>query len=172
MSYLKGSALDWFEPGLTFEDEPDWLHSYSDFLSELRINFRPHNPEANAKAELETLRTCDNQRITKYNVDFNCLAPRVKWGESALLRQYYIRLLARIKDKFVHVGKPNTLSGLRNHAHTIDDQYWERRTKQIQEAKVHNRSSDKGKSSNSGNNSGNNNSGNNNSSNNKSNKKK
>ena len=121
LSYLKGSALDWFKPGLTSEDKPDWLHSYSEFLSELRINFGPHNPEADAEAELETLWMRDNQRITRYNVDFNHLAPRVKWGESALLRQYYMGLPARIKDEFVHVGKPDTLSGLRNRTHTIDD---------------------------------------------------
>ena len=125
LSYLKGSALNWFEPSLTSEDEPDWLHSYSKFLSELRINFRPHNPEANVEVKLETLWMCDNQQITKYNVDFNRLAPRVKWGESTLLRQYYIGLLARIKDEFVHVGKPNTLSGLQNRTHTIDGRYWE-----------------------------------------------
>ena len=112
LSYLKGSALNWFKPGLTSKDEPDWLHSYSEFLSELRINFGPHNPEAKAEAKLKTLQMCNNQRITKYNVDFNRLAPRVKWGESTLLRQYYIGLLARIKDEFVHVGRPDTLSRL------------------------------------------------------------
>ena len=68
LSYLKGTALDWFEPGLTSTDPPDWLDSYSDFLSELKSNFGPHNPEGEAEAELENLQMRDNQRITKYTV--------------------------------------------------------------------------------------------------------
>ena len=52
LSYLKGTALDWFEPSLTSGLNPAWLNDYSDFVSELRRNFRPHNPEGEAKADL------------------------------------------------------------------------------------------------------------------------
>ena len=165
-------TLDWFEPGLTSMDPPDWLDDYSNFLSELKTNFGPHNPEAEAEAKLENLRMRDNQRINKYTVEFNRLSVRVRWGEAALLRQYYNGLPAWIKDAFMITGRPDTLVQLKNHSHTIDNWYWERRSEQIREARTQDRSSDKGKSSNSGNNSGNTNSGNNNSSNNKSDKKR
>ena len=42
LSYLKGTALDWFEPSLTSSLNPAWLDDYSDFVLELRRNFRLH----------------------------------------------------------------------------------------------------------------------------------
>ena len=77
LSYLKGTALDWFEPSLTSRNDVPWLSDYSKFVSELRIHFGPFDPEGEAKAELENLRMCDNQRITKYLFEFNRLAARV-----------------------------------------------------------------------------------------------
>ena len=45
LSYLKGLALSWFEPGL---DDPTnsahWMWDYPAFLSELEDNFGPHDP--------------------------------------------------------------------------------------------------------------------------------
>ena len=71
LSYLKGTALDWFEPSLTSCLNPAWLDDYSDFVSELRKNFGPHDPEGKGKGSLENLRMRDNQCIVKYLVDFN-----------------------------------------------------------------------------------------------------
>ena len=78
LSYLKGTALDWFEPSLTSGNDAPWLSDYFEFVSELGTHFSPFDPEGEAKAELENLRMCDNQRITKYLVDFNRLAARVQ----------------------------------------------------------------------------------------------
>ena len=58
-------------------------------VSKLRSHFRPFNPEGEAEAELENLRMRDNQRITKYLVEFNRLAARVQWENTALRRQFY-----------------------------------------------------------------------------------
>ena len=71
LSYPKGTALNWFKPSLTSGLNPAWLNNYSDFVSELRKNFRPHDPEGEAKANLENLHMHDNQCIVKYLVDFN-----------------------------------------------------------------------------------------------------
>ena len=71
LSYLKGTALDWFEPLLTSGLNPAWLDNYSNFVLELRKNFGPHNPEGEAEADLENLRMPDNQCIVKYLIDFN-----------------------------------------------------------------------------------------------------
>ena len=78
LSYLKGTALDWFEPSLTSRNNVSWLSDYSEFISKLHSHFSPFNPEGEAKAELENLHMCDNQRIAKYLVEFNRLAARVK----------------------------------------------------------------------------------------------
>ena len=45
ISYLKGTTLDWFEPGLMSYDPPDWISNYFEFTSELKCNFRPHDPK-------------------------------------------------------------------------------------------------------------------------------
>ena len=55
LSYLKGTALNWFEPLLTSSLNLAWLDDYSNFISELRKNFRPHDPEGEAEANLENL---------------------------------------------------------------------------------------------------------------------
>jgi hypothetical protein len=43
LSFLKGMALDYFEPYLTDnpDNEPDWLSDYDAFVEELMINFGP-----------------------------------------------------------------------------------------------------------------------------------
>ena len=51
--YLKGTALDWFKPSLTSGLNLAWLNNYSDFISELKKNFRPHDPKAEAEADLK-----------------------------------------------------------------------------------------------------------------------
>ena len=71
LSYLKGTVLDWFKPSLTSGLNPAWLDDYSDFVLELRKNFRPHDPEGEGKGDLENLCMCDNQCIVKYHVDFS-----------------------------------------------------------------------------------------------------
>jgi len=112
LSYLKGTALDWFEPGLLRPNPPDWLDDFDDFISELQNNFRPHDPEGKAEAELENLHMRENQQVTKYLVDFNRLAARVQWGDAALRRQLYNGLPARIKDEITCIGKPTDLTDL------------------------------------------------------------
>ena len=80
LSYLKGTALDWFEPSLTSGNNVSWLSDYTEFISELCSHFGPFDPEGEAEAEPENLRMGDNQRITKYLVKFNRLAARVLCG--------------------------------------------------------------------------------------------
>ena len=99
LSYLKGTALDWFEPSLTSGLNPSWLDNYSDFVLELRKNFGPHDPEGKGKGDLENLNMCENQHIVKYLVDFNCLATCVQWGEATLHQQLYHGLPSQIKDE-------------------------------------------------------------------------
>src|SRR3979490_2265870 len=90
----------------------------------------------------------DNQQVTKYLVEFNCLAACVQWGDTALRHQFYNGLLARIKDEVAHVGKPGTLHELHTLTQSIDTRYWERCSKVTRESnsnKTMDRSHDKGK---------------------------
>ena len=85
LSYLKGPALDCFEPRLLEPIEPMWLSDYDLFISELEANFGTYDPIAEAEAELEGLHMQEHQ-ATKYFVTFMQLASRVQWGKAALLR--------------------------------------------------------------------------------------
>ncbi|KIO10082.1 hypothetical protein M404DRAFT_130171, partial [Pisolithus tinctorius Marx 270] len=139
--YLKGMALEWFEPDLLRLDHPDdwplWMDSWWEFVLELQTTFGPHDPVADAKSQLDHLHMKDSQRINKY------------------------------VDEVCQVGKPQTLHELHHLAQEIDARYWERK-EEVQQASKHQGSSNSSnnKSGSSGNNSqpktGNNNNNNNN----------
>src|SRR6266481_5222753 len=85
LSYLKGSALDCFEPALLDPVEPAWLSDFALFIQELEDNFGSYNLVGKAEAKLEGLRMQENHQATKYFIKFMRLATRVQWGEAALL---------------------------------------------------------------------------------------
>ena len=62
LSYLKGSALDFFEPGLLDPIKPTWCSNFDLFSEELEANFSTFDPVREAEAELEG-RVC--KRIIK-----------------------------------------------------------------------------------------------------------
>jgi len=131
-SYLKGMTLEWFELDLLNSgdpaDCPRWMDSLVHFIAELQSTFRPHNPIANAKHQLEHLRMKDTHRVTWYIVDFNCLTSQVQdYGDGMLRRQFYSSLPDRLKDKIAQVGKPLTLHGLQALCQEINARYWERK---------------------------------------------
>ena len=71
LSYLKGSALSWFEPGLNDPmNSAHWIWNYQAFLSELEDNFSPHNPVGDAEKALNELTMKKGAHIIKYNVNF------------------------------------------------------------------------------------------------------
>ena len=136
ISYLKGIALQWFEPYLLEQDSdvpPEFLYNYELFKMELQENFGPFDATSAAEGELENLRMSDNQKITKYIANFTCLTTQVPWGKNALRYQFYKGLPPWIKDRIAEVGKPESLIKLRELAQSLDHRYWERKTEQSRE---------------------------------------
>jgi hypothetical protein len=80
-SYLKGMALEWFEPDLLLLDDPAlcplWMNNFKEFVLELHTNFGPHDPVGDAENDLNHLSMKDSQRITKYVVEFNRIASQI-----------------------------------------------------------------------------------------------
>ena len=60
VSFLRGTALDYFEAGLSAEVEPTWLSHFPTFRSELQTHFGPYDPFSDTEAELEQLVMKDN----------------------------------------------------------------------------------------------------------------
>ena len=91
LSFLMGSTMDCFEPYLHDPNNPPpWLSSYNLFHKELESNFGSFNQEGEAEAELEVLQMPENDRTTKYFVEFNHLSSQIKWGEAALWSRHII----------------------------------------------------------------------------------
>ena len=81
LSYLKGTALQWFEPYLLegmSDNPPVFMSDYSAFQEELRVNFGPYDATGAAEHDLENLRMADNQQIAKYITQFSRLATQVR----------------------------------------------------------------------------------------------
>lgn len=179
LSYLRGTALEYFEPSILDSDEvPDWMDNWSAFIRTLRVQFGPIDPTADAEDGIDNLKMHDNQHIVKYNVEFNRLAIRTGWDDGVLRHRYYSGLAERIKDIMGQQGKPTTLDEMKFLAHSIDSRHWERlreksragRSKSDSHDKSdskNNKSDDKGKTPASGSNQSNQSKNNNKSNNNK-----
>jgi Ty3 transposon capsid-like protein len=125
LSYLKGSAISWFEPGLMDKsNSAHWIWNFDAFLNELETNFGPHDPVGDAEKELTEISMKDHHRVMKYNVDFWKLASRVDWNESTLYAHYFSGLPARLHVEVIRGGKPDTLVELRLKAQDADEIYW------------------------------------------------
>ena len=129
-SYLKGMALEWFEPDLLSNIAPDqrplWMDNWREFLAELSGQFSPHDPVGDAKHQLDNLCMKETHRIIRYLVEFNCLGSQLRgYGEAALHHKFYTGLPDRIKDEICRMGKPRNLEDLQALAQDIDARYWE-----------------------------------------------
>ena len=130
MSFLKGMALDYFEPFLdTPDDEPAWLKDYELFVKELLINFSPYNALADAKAELDALIMKDSHKVTRFFVNFFWLSMLCNYNDRVLLQKAYSTLLKRVKDKMTHFDCPSMLQELRDLVLRINQRYWEHKGK-------------------------------------------
>jgi len=144
LSYLRGTALEYFEPSILDSDEvPDWMDNWSAFVRTLRTQFGPIDPTADAEDGIDNLRMQDNQHIVKYNVEFNRLSIRTGWDDSVLRHRYYTGLAERIKDIMGQQGKPGTLEGMKTLAHSIDARHWERAREKSRSKKPDSDKSDK-----------------------------
>ena len=127
-SYLKGMALEWFEPDLLNNHAKCklWMDSWQEFVLELQLTFSPHDLIGDAENQLDKVHMKDNQRINKYLVKFNQIASQLQgYGEVSLRHHFYNGLLDQIKDEICRVGKPQSLIDMHHLAHKVDARYWE-----------------------------------------------
>jgi hypothetical protein len=138
-SYLKGMALEWFEPNFLLDElnsRLHWMDDYSEFMLELQTHFGPHDPSRDAEMQLEQLNMREGQHINKYVVEFQRLALQIHgWGDGALCCQFYNGLPAHIKNEISRMGKPATLLEFKTLAQTINACYWEHKGEISQESK-------------------------------------
>ena len=161
ISYLKGTALAWFEPDLhDHRKDPDWLGDYDLFVETLEKNFGVLNSQGHAVLRLERLRMDSGQNCLKYLTEFARLAPLTGWNDTALNNQLYKGLPERLKNAITNGGKPTTVAGMRAAIQKYDHRYWERQEEIRDErsSKPAGKTSSSSKSGSSSNNSGSSNS--------------
>ena len=129
VSWLKGTALRWYEPNLELLDEdlPDYALYWVAFEEALKATFGEPDPVTAATTKLDQLLMKDHHHITRYNVEFNEYAALTGYNDHALYTRYYKGLAPRLKDALVYSGKPTTLAGLCTRAQALDLRYWERK---------------------------------------------
>ena len=96
-SYLKGMALEWFEPNLLGNIAPDqcplWMDNWRKFLAELSGQFSPHDPISDAKHQLDNLCMKETHCIVRYLVKFNRLGSQLRgYREATLHHKFYTGL--------------------------------------------------------------------------------
>lgn len=127
ISYLKGTALAWFEPDLhDHRKDPDWLEDYNLFIDTLKKNFGVLNSQGHAVLRLERLQMDSGQNCLKYLTEFARLAPLTGWNDTALNNQLYKGLPEHLKNAITNGGKPATVAGMRAAIQKYDHHYWER----------------------------------------------
>ena len=85
MSFLKGTALNYFKSFLdTPDEEPALLEDYELFVEELLINFSPYNALADTEVELNALIMTDSHKVTRFFVNFFQLSTLCNYNDRAL----------------------------------------------------------------------------------------
>jgi len=130
LSYLGGSAKEWFEPDLLNPDPtnpPLWMLSFQALVQELTDNFGVYDMEGEAEDKLGQLKMKENETVRKYIIRFNSLAASANWDASALAWAFRRGLASRIKDELMRIRpEPVTLRDLRREVQAIDNRYWKR----------------------------------------------
>src|ERR1700726_5116963 len=134
LSYLRGFALEWFEPMILDGEDHPVLSNYKLFTAQLTENFGPYNAIREAEFELECLQMREDQKLTKYTISFNRFAAIVHWDKYTLQWQFYKGLASRIKDELACINCTDMLCGLCKQASVIDSRYWAQQQKISQDS--------------------------------------
>ena len=124
--YLKGAALDWFEPIIMgkLDKVPAWLHDYSAFVQELVDHFGPYDFCGDAETSLSNLTMKDMHQIARYTIEFNKLAAQTDWNEPTLCDRFFQGLPLCLHTDLLHGGKPSSLTKIHQKAQKYDQAYW------------------------------------------------
>ncbi|GAW08872.1 hypothetical protein LENED_010979 [Lentinula edodes] len=112
LSYLSGSAKEWFVPDILDPDLdslPAWTSSFKALVKELQDNFGVYDAQGEAEDSLGNLKMKETENIRKYNIRFNTLAASTNWDSAALKWAYGRGLAERIKDEMARLPEPATL---------------------------------------------------------------
>ena len=92
MSFLRGSAIDWFTPDILNHDPaypPIWMTSSLALIQQLYLHFGPRDSARVAAIKLDRLQMQNNQWVSKYVVEFNAVAAKTSFSDATLLHRFH-----------------------------------------------------------------------------------
>jgi len=130
ISYLRGIALDYFEP---FINEPDplqnfdFLEDWSAFVQKLSNVFGSYTPEDNDENAIIAIPFPPDGKAITYFIQFAKYQNRICWGDCSLRKVVKDAIPPRISEELRH-SKENlsTFEGLKRAVLKIDSDYWRR----------------------------------------------
>ncbi|RYP42434.1 hypothetical protein DL768_010343 [Monosporascus sp. mg162] len=136
--FLKGDALNWFEPTLrdyleNAKDDQETaikkiFESYVNFEQKLKDNF--DNPDAERKAAQNLLQLKQKGPTSKYAVEFRNLMSKAGWvddKDDTLIDVFYKGLKDDVKDEIIKIERPSAFDKYIAKAVKIDNRQFERR---------------------------------------------
>jgi hypothetical protein len=102
-----------------------WIHSWPEFVAQLRGWFGDADPRAAARNKLQNLK--QTQSVLKYWTDFAVIATKLPWDDEAKKDIFYVGLKSEIKDELARlIIPPATLLELKDYAVRIDTRLYQR----------------------------------------------
>jgi hypothetical protein len=131
ISYLKGPALDYFEPFIN-EPEPDevydFLFQWTAFVQKLNNQFGSYSPEDDNEDSIHSITFPDNTKATRYFIEFSKYQKRVKMDDRSLRRIVKSAIPMRIVDELPYFREDySTFAGIKKAVMKIDNDYWKRK---------------------------------------------
>ncbi|KIJ38942.1 hypothetical protein M422DRAFT_258349 [Sphaerobolus stellatus SS14] len=108
LTFLKGTALEFFKPYILAEDDPDYVEPtfFTDWIAFKQIlldNFSSTFPEEEAEMALEKLAFPDGGWATKYFIQFAKYKAHTNFGDHAYQHIAYRALPKRLKDHITDI---------------------------------------------------------------------
>ena len=123
-SFLRDTALQWFQPLLGQDPTPTVLTTFPLFIEGLRTNFGDPDRKATAERKLYELR--QRGSAAEYLTQFQQHSTLLDWDDSAKASKFYHGLKDSIKDELARIGRPNNWDELTQAAIRIDNRLFER----------------------------------------------
>ena len=140
ISYLRGAALDYFEP---FINEPDptknydFLTTWKAFSQKLTNLFGSYSPEDDAEDAITAIPFPDNGKATKYFIDFAKYQTQIKWDDRALRKVVKDAIPSRITEELRYSKEDiSSFEGFKLAILRIDNDYWKRKQDEINKQKL------------------------------------
>jgi hypothetical protein len=131
ISYLRGAALDYFEP---YINEPvpnldyDFLRDWQAFVQKLTNLFGSYSPEDDDEDAITSIPFPDDGKATKYFIEFAKYQNRIKWDDRSLRKVVKDAIPPRISNELRFSREDtSTFEGFKQAVLRIDNDYWRKK---------------------------------------------